>query len=120
MFRSITVPPIISRMSDRGTRGREEKASLKPANHRERRAPIVRGAITRVDEKKGDHIEEREREKSCHASRLRRDVKQMTPLNLAHSACSLLRAHSSRDTSSRDIRSYTPFPPALLLSFSPP
>jgi len=48
-------------MSDRGTRGREEKASLKPANHRERRAPIVRGAITRVDEKKGDHIEERER-----------------------------------------------------------
>lgn len=63
MFRSITVPPIISRMSDRGTRGREEKASLKPANHRERRAPIVRGAITRVDEKKGDHIEERERKR---------------------------------------------------------
>lgn len=88
-----------------------------PANHWERRAPIVRGAITRVDEKK-EITQKREREgKSCHASRLRRDVKQMTPLNLAHSACSLLRAHSSRDTSSRDVRPYTPFPPALLLSF---
>lgn len=56
--------------------------------------------------------EEEERELSRVASRPRRGVKQMTLLNLAHSARSLLRAHSSRDTSSRGVRSYTlaPFP----------
>lgn len=100
-------PPIIfPRMRDgRGRRGAVDRHSM-PANHRERCVPIVRGAITRVDVKKG--VEGR---KSCHVSRP--SVKQMTPLNLAHSACSLLRAHSSRDTSSRGVRSY-----ATPLSFS--
>jgi len=51
-----------------------------------------------------------ERKKCCHASRPRRGVKQMTSLNLAHSACSLLRVHSFRDTSSRGVGSYILFP----------
>lgn len=65
-------------------------------------------------------VKEREREigrKSCHASWLRRGVKQITPLNLAHSACSLLRAHSFHDTSSRGIRSYTLSPLPLARVF---
>lgn len=99
------------------------RPSLIPANHWERRTPIVRGVITRVDGKKGIRkVSEREREreigrKSCHASWLRRGVKQMTPLNLAHSACSLLRAHSFHDTSSRSIRSYTLSPLPLARVF---
>lgn len=47
----------------RGIKGaQDERPSLMPANHREQRAPIVRGAITRVDKKRELEVRERERE----------------------------------------------------------
>jgi len=65
------------RQRDAEKREGRSRPSLIPANHWEQCAPIVHGAITRVDEKKGIRRErerEREREKedigkkSCHAS----------------------------------------------------
>jgi len=68
------MPPIISRMRDRGMQrgrkgARDERPSLMPANHRERRAPIVRGAIT-SRQKKGIRSErERERQRERAVTR---------------------------------------------------